>query len=944
MVARVVLSIGKSHQLAIVRWVATLAFGITGVLLAIHGQKLFLTQPPHEDQAIGYYVAGAIMFAVACAWQPGIPVERVRSVQLRIDGRLAWFLVWAAILNLGAVFLFRHNENSNTAWWLFLASLIVLVCGVAASQRVAVEGPARALKERLRALWETAIRWAYSWRGLEMALLAGIVGLAAALRLLRYASLPQGVWFDEAEYGLLARQILASDSFRPIYAPLGNLASPFLFFIAASFKLFGDGILSLRLVSILAGVATVPAFYFLARRFMQIPAALTATVLLAVSFWHVNFSRVGLQGILSPLVAIVAYLFLLRAWRGGKLLDFVLAGVAVSAGVWAYNASNLLPIVAVLFLMFAAVREWRLLRPRIPGIALFGFSALIAVSPLAFYALKHQDEYFARSRDTSIFLVSKDGGWQMKPESQWLPVLKTNVRKHLEMFNFRGDFNGRHNLPGHRMLDDITGVLAVLGFAYVLSRALRAEYFLLLAGFAVGLSGGIITLDWEAPQSLRAIMTLPIVILFAGIALNAAWQFLTNERRFRMLRASFGVGCLAMLAAWSGTMNYDVYFNQKAHDYGSWQAYSVVPTLVAQEVKRLGPEYRVLMSSTIVGQPSLEFVNPSMGDGTEDSLDLVRDVPVAADRATVIFLDPDYETYIPWLRTLYPQATLNEFTVPGGNGPPGLYELIIPQEVAASLTGIDAVYSNAGTSPQQVRESALDLDWTAGTPVPTPFDASWTGEIKLAEGKNVAITLEAPGEIQLSLDGELLAQGPGTVTGNLDLYKGQHRLEVTVHVERPGRVLLSIDGEPLPASAYFVPPDAGHGLLGTFYSGTSFGGDPQFEELDPFIGFRYHAELPFSGPLSVDWRGKIDIPSAGAYTFQAGAIGQVQVFIDGKVVASDGLPQESGNPPTDLTQGFHEIEVRFSSDLGGSRVQVLWLSPGAQGDPEIIPSRYFYPP
>ena len=252
-VAKTLRRILGSRWLAVVRWLATVAFALAGVIVAIQGQQLFLARPAQEDAAINHYVIGAILFALAFVWQVGNKAETVAAPAVRINARLFWFLGWAALLNAFALLRFQRDENSNTAWWLFLASLIVLVGGVASSQRARVDGPARALRDRVRAFGRAASRWLFSWRGLEIVLLLGIVGLASALRFLRLDSFPEGVWFDEAEYGLLVRRILIDDSFRPIYAPSANMAAPFLYFIAATFKVFGDDIISLRLVSALAG-------------------------------------------------------------------------------------------------------------------------------------------------------------------------------------------------------------------------------------------------------------------------------------------------------------------------------------------------------------------------------------------------------------------------------------------------------------------------------------------------------------------------------------------------------------------------------------------------------------------------------------------------------------------------------------------------------------------
>ena len=85
--------------------------------------------------------------------------------------------------------------------------------------------------------------------------------------------------------------------------------------------------------------------------------------------------------------------------------------------------------------------------------------------------------------------------------------------EHLLMFNFHGDNNGRHNLPGTPMLDPITGALMVLGVGLCLWRIRQPGSFLLLAWLLLMLVPGIFSLDFEAPQSYRAIGSLPAAYL-----------------------------------------------------------------------------------------------------------------------------------------------------------------------------------------------------------------------------------------------------------------------------------------------------------------------------------------------------------------------------------------------------------------------------------------------
>jgi len=84
-----------------------------------------------------------------------------------------------------------------------------------------------------------------------------------------------------------------------------------------------------------------------------------------------------------------------------------------------------------------------------------GAGALIAIAPVAEFAVQHRDVFFARTNAVSIL--------DHHDEPDLLKALWSNTVKHLEMFNVQGDRNGRHNLPNEPMLDPIVGALALLG-------------------------------------------------------------------------------------------------------------------------------------------------------------------------------------------------------------------------------------------------------------------------------------------------------------------------------------------------------------------------------------------------------------------------------------------------------------------------------------------------
>ena len=126
---------------------------------------------------------------------------------------------------------------------------------------------------------------------------------AAALRLSQLSDIPQGLHYDEAANGILAADIgLRGD--RPVFISSYTGKEVFYFYLAgALMRTIGDSVFSLRLVSAFLGILTVATTYWLGVELIKDRRiALIGTALLAVSFWHVLFSRLGFRAISQPLL------------------------------------------------------------------------------------------------------------------------------------------------------------------------------------------------------------------------------------------------------------------------------------------------------------------------------------------------------------------------------------------------------------------------------------------------------------------------------------------------------------------------------------------------------------------------------------------------------------------------------------------------------------------
>ncbi len=165
----------------------------------------------------------------------------------------------------------------------------------------------------------------------------GLVGVVVAggilLRLVAYLH-NRSLWLDEA---MVASSVIRR-SFLELLLPLDySQAVPvgFLYLVRAATALFGPGEFALRLVPLLAGLAAVPLFYILARRYVGRAPALIGLALFAVSENLIYYSAELKQYSTDVLLTILVLLAVEPVLRGStKTRDHLILGAAGVLGVW----------------------------------------------------------------------------------------------------------------------------------------------------------------------------------------------------------------------------------------------------------------------------------------------------------------------------------------------------------------------------------------------------------------------------------------------------------------------------------------------------------------------------------------------------------------------------------------------------------------------------------
>ena len=830
-------------------------------------------------------------------------------------------LLLAASMAAAALYLFPKGPPNILAWSCYAASLIAALAAMPA-----FDGKWSAAVQRLQSRPRISIdlRALMPWIALSAILL-----LALFLRLYDLDRLPAGLYFDEAVTLEEARLVAEEPSRMPVFMP--SISSPTLFLVpvALVIELAGVSITTARLIAAVFGAAGVVAVFLLARLVMGTQMGLAAAFVTAVMRWDLNWSRIGLNCITATASAALTAYLTLRAVRSGRVSDFALAGVGLGLGMWFYAPYRLFALVLGLMLLheFIFTRTGR--RRLIANAAVMAVMALLAAAPVVQYAVTDSDLFFERTRVTSIFTDA--------PFDQAFDQARDSFRRHLLMFHVEGDGNGRHNLPGAPMLDFLSGALLLLGLAIAATRWREAAIIVLPVWIVLMMLPGVLTLPWEAPQSLRSITVIPAVTMLVTLALCAFWRIGRSAPWILVRTAAPSV--VAALLAVIAFSNTRTYFDTQASDPRVFAAFSTDERLMSEHMLRQNNDGHAifvsrqfllsLVGALLTSDLRRETVSPSIG------------IPLDAELAPLgasVYLEPRDAGAYDLLKAYYPHAQFQEVRPPAGGDPMYYSAVIGPESLQASRGLAASRIFDDGTVIQQDGSRAEGV-WLQEPGSPNaPFDVEWSGAIHFTQPGEYVLALQGNTSAQVFLNGILLLSDDDP-TARIAPAVGLHAVEVRGRVEdAPGVLRLSWrppggSMQPIPLDNLYHGAVRPMGLAGRFFEGErrTDDGVPDAMRVTPTVGNAFWYAPVIREPYFAVWEGTLDVPSDGQYRFKLREIfGEMRLLIDGALVAdTNGLREGE----TSLSRGQREIRLEYFSAHPPSQFQVLWQPPGAPESP-----------
>lgn len=196
-------------------------------------------------------------------------------------------------------------------------------------------------------------------KGFVLILLISIILLGIISRFYKIGEAPAGLYIDEAGQGYSAFSILKTGKdefgkpFPIVFRAFTDFKTPiYIYSIVPLIPLFGLTPFTVRLPSAFFGVLTLPILFLLIRKispsFIATPLAIICMLLLAISPWHVLFSRTDYECNIALFLFLSGiYLFYLGL---EKPKFFILSAIFFATAIPAYHAQRVITPLTILIL------------------------------------------------------------------------------------------------------------------------------------------------------------------------------------------------------------------------------------------------------------------------------------------------------------------------------------------------------------------------------------------------------------------------------------------------------------------------------------------------------------------------------------------------------------------------------------------------------------------
>jgi 4-amino-4-deoxy-L-arabinose transferase-like glycosyltransferase len=609
-----------------------------------------------------------------------------------------------------------------------------------------------------------------------------IFTLAFFLRLFRIDSVPSGIYIDAAGPSSMALRML-NEHLRPPFmiAKFAN-SSYILYFLSFWFRFLQPTQTYLFLFFVLIAMAAFPLIYWTLRQLAGPRPALLALYFITIMRWHIVLSRNGLWSIQVLFYMFGTLAFFLYGIKSGKKWPFILSALFLSGGFYTYQAFKILPLLILIYLVFEYRRNPKNISSK---------AGILAISAILFLTLTwpifHNwiQEGSLGTRESELFI-----GNAISREKSWKPLMNKITQTAL-VFNRKGEEQPKLNVKDHRLLDDVTAPLFILGLFYALYRLRQRPYFYAVSGFLVMILPEILTC--EHVQSHRMLGAIPFVAFFA------ADSFLVLEKNLVRIFPRFKPGiktlsALLLLAALA--QNLKIYFVDQAQDYDCWRNYSIEATTVGKTIVQ-HPDTTYYLAPSFYDHYTVEYLDYYQWNRVQKlDWDSLNHQNLATLKPKICFvLDEGKKPAVEFLKNLYPGGTEEIFRDRFGNSLAYFYTIPSSVKTFSYERGLEGEYFNSTDFSEKPLFKRWDPfinfvnigDFGINQP---PLSVQWKGELNIPRPGRYEFLIFTSDQGDLWVDGKQVIDHLKDNNGTIKLKGGKHSVRLTCRrIDNPDVVM-----------------------------------------------------------------------------------------------------------------------------------------------------------
>ncbi len=426
-----------------------------------------------------------------------------------------------------------------------------------------------------------------------------IIVLASVLRLWQLGNIPPSPDWDEASLGYNAYSIMQTgkDEYRqsfPLILRSFDDYKPglYTYLMIPFIKLFGLEVFAVRLPSAIFGILTVIATYFLVKElFKKSSIALVASLLLAISPWHIQFSRIAFEANVGMAFNVFIIVFFLKGLRQPWYLLF--AAVFAGLNIHMYQGEKV--FVPIVTLLLAIILRKDLLRIPKKYLATAIIVSFVLILPLLLYLLTEK-QVFLRARGVSVFSdqtpflartverLKADNAAKdvmgLVLDNRRITYFVAIVSGYISHFDLNWLFitgdEARHHAPNMGLLYLWELPFLLLGvYQLVFGKFDKKTKLVLLGWFLITPIPAMITTG--VPHAVRTLNFLPTFQVFTAIGIIFAMQKISNiQIRYPIYILIFSFSIFNFLYYLNQYFIQQNYFNSQDWQYGYKQAVDFV--------------------------------------------------------------------------------------------------------------------------------------------------------------------------------------------------------------------------------------------------------------------------------------------------------------------------------------------------------------------------------